>query len=101
MRLPVIYSLKPIEHQYRTGEEPVLVICSDKHSYICKYMRSTSASYKLASELLGSALARLWRINSPETAIVNIKPNHWNGLSTSRNTTAPAFGSRKVSVSLM
>lgn len=97
MKLPVVYSLKPIEHQYRTGEEPVLVVCSDKHSYICKYMRSASAAYKLASELLGSALARHWSINSPEVAIVNIKPNHWSGLFTSHITTAPAFGARRVS----
>ncbi|MBQ7689969.1 MAG: hypothetical protein IJT30_02100, partial [Muribaculaceae bacterium] len=50
MELPVVYSLKPIEYQYQTGEKPVLVVCSDKHSYICKYMRSALASYKLASE---------------------------------------------------
>lgn len=95
MKIPVLNSVKAIEYQYQTGEEPVLVICSDLNAYICKYMRSSAASYKLVSELIGSEMARIWRFNSPETAIVNVKPNHWNGLRSSHSTTAPAFGSRK------
>ena len=29
MAIPVLESVKAIEQQYRTGEEPVLVTCSD------------------------------------------------------------------------
>ena len=95
MKIPQLHSLKTIERKYNTGEEPVLVVCSDLNSYICKYMRSSASSYKLASEFIGAQFARLWRFNSPEIAIVNIKPDHWNGLRSSHSTTAPAFGSRK------
>ena len=95
MKIPVLNSVKAIEHQYKTGEEPVLVMCSDMNAYICKYMRSTAASYKLVSELIGSEMARIWQLNSPETAIVSIKPDHWNGLRSSHSMTAPAFGSKK------
>lgn len=95
MKIPVLHSLKSIERQYQTGEEPVLVMCSDMNAYICKYMRSSAASYKLVSELIGAQMARLWRLNSPATAIVNVKAEHWNGLRSTHSTTAPTFGSRK------
>lgn len=97
MLLPVLHSLKAIERQYKTGEEPVLVICSDLNAYVCKYMRSSAASYKLASELIGGQMARIWRINAPEMAIVKIKAEHWNGLHSTHSVTAPTIGSRKKS----
>ena len=95
MKIPFINSVKAIEHQYKTGEEPVLVMCSDMNAYICKYMRSMAASYKLVSELIGSVMARIWQLNSPEIAFVSIKHDHWNGLRSSHSMTAPAFGSKK------
>lgn len=95
MKISVLNSVKVIEHQYKTGEEPVLVVCSDLNAYVCKYMRSSAASYKLVSELIGSEMARIWQFNSPETAIVKIKSDHWNGVRLSHSTTAPAYGSRK------
>ena len=52
MKIPQLHSLKTIERKYNTGEEPVLVVCSDLNSYICKYMRSSSAAYKLVCELI-------------------------------------------------
>jgi len=52
MAVPVIESVKVIEHQYPTGEEPVLVMCSDMNAYICKYMRSSASAFKLACEQL-------------------------------------------------
>ena len=95
MTIHRLHSLKTIERKYNTGEEPVLVVCSDLNSYICKYMRSMAASYKLASELVGSQFASLWRINSPATALVDIRGEHWNGLHLSHNVSAPTCGSRK------
>lgn len=52
MAVPVIESVKVIEHQYPTGEERVLVMCSDMNAYICKYMRSSASAFKLACEQL-------------------------------------------------
>lgn len=97
MKIPVLHSLKTIERQFNTGEEPVLVMCSDLNAYICKYMRSSSASYKLASEFIGGQMARIWRMNAPEMAIVKIKAEHWNGLRATHSVTAPTIGSRKKS----
>ena len=56
MRIPVVNSIKVIEHLYRTGEEPILVVCSDLKAYICKYMRSSSAAYKLVCEFIGAQI---------------------------------------------
>lgn len=77
MRIPVLNSVKSIEQRYSTGEEPVLVMCSDKKSYICKYMRTSASAYKLMCELIGSQMAEAWGLNTPAAAFVNIKPVHW------------------------
>lgn len=57
--ISVIDSVKKIEQQFRTGEEPVLVMCSDVNLYVCKYMRSSAAAYKLACELIGARMAKV------------------------------------------
>ena len=90
-------SIKQIEKQYNTGELPVLVVCSDKKSYICKYMRSSSAAYKLASEFIGSQMIEEWGIESPSLALVQIKNIHWtNNIVTTCNLSAPAIGYLKL-----
>ena len=39
-----LVSIKQIQKQYITGDLPVLVVCSDKEAYICKYMPSTNSA---------------------------------------------------------
>lgn len=85
MTIPSLKSIKPIERQYSTGEEPVLVLCSDMNSYICKYMRSSTSVYKLVCELTGSLMAKAWNSGTPNIAFVRIKPEHWAGVRTSIN----------------
>ena len=92
MSIPLLDSVKSIERQYLTGEEPVLVMCSDKNAYICKYMRSSFAAYKLACELIGAQMAMAWRLNTPEIAFVKIRPSHW----LKGSNTALTVGSRKM-----
>lgn len=65
MEIATVTSIKTIEKQYGTGEEPVLVVCSDYNQYICKYMRSSASAFKLVCELAGAKLAAAWRIPSP------------------------------------
>ena len=96
MPITVLESVKNIERQYRTGEEPVMVMCSDMNSYICKYMRSSAAAYKLACELIGSTMATAWQLRTPETAFVYIKPGHWIGQFTQRNLSVPTFGCKRI-----
>ena len=88
-----VHSIKSVERQYATGEEPVLVLCSDMYEYICKYARTSGTAYKLASELIGSLLAQSWGLNTPPTSFIEIRPGHWfkageHGIL--------AFGSRRV-----
>ena len=92
MTIPLLDSVKSIERQYFTGEEPVLVTCSDKNAYICKYMRSSFAAYKLACELIGAQMAMAWHLNTPEIAFVRIKPVHWS----KGNNGGVALGSKKM-----
>ena len=94
MAIPVIDSAKRIEQQFRTGEEPVLVMCSDVNIYVCKYMRSSAAAYKLACELIGARMAKAWQLNTPDITLVRIKPSHWTGINQSHSLSAPSIGSR-------
>ena len=91
--ISTLHSIKAVERQYSTGEEPVLVLCSDKVEYICKYARSNGAAFKLVSELIGSQLALLWGLKTPSAAFVNIRPSHWIKAG---NTGILAFGSRRL-----
>ena len=58
----------------------MLVMCSDVNIYVCKYMRSSATAYKLACELIGAKLAKAWRLTTPDIALVNIRPLHWEGI---------------------
>lgn len=95
-QIPILYSIKNIEHQYSTGENPVQVMCSDMNTYICKYMRSSVIAYKLACEFIGAYMAKAWNLGSPDISLVNIKPNHWEGIDISHVVSAPAFGCKKM-----
>ena len=92
--IPVIDSAKRIEQQFRTGEEPVLVMCSDVNIYVCKYMRSSAAAFKLVCELIGARMAEAWQLNTPSIALVRIKASHWAGINQSHSLSAPSIGSR-------
>lgn len=94
MAIQAIHSVKRIEQQFHTGEEPVLVMCSDVNTYVCKYMRSSAAAYKLVCELIGAQMAKAWQLNTPDTALVMIKPSHWEGVHLMHSVSAPSLGSK-------
>lgn len=94
MAISTLYSAKRIEQQFHTGEEPVMVMCSDVNIYVCKYMRSSATAFKLACEFIGANLAMAWQLNTPEIAIVHIRPAHWEGLNLSHSLSAPSIGFR-------
>jgi len=96
MTIPVLDSVKAIEQQYSTGEEPVLVMCSDMNAYICKYVRSSAASFKLVCELIGSRMAVAWQLETPDIAFVRIKAGHWVGRFVQHGLSAPSLGSRRL-----
>ncbi|MDE5882210.1 MAG: hypothetical protein K2H60_10805 [Muribaculaceae bacterium] len=95
MKIPIYRSIKAIQKQYNTGEQPVLVMCSDLHEYVCKYKRSSGSAYKLVCELTGAFLANAWNLNIPKIALIEIHYDHW--MSTrSISLSAPAFGSKII-----
>lgn len=96
MNILSLNSVKPIERQFATGEEPVLVMCSDMNTYICKYMRSSASAYKLACEYIGSCLAQAWNLTTPSFAFVRIHENHWRGRLQSHVVNATAIGSQYI-----
>ena len=87
-------SAKQIEQQFHTGEEPVMVMCSDVNIYVCKYMRSSATAYKLACEFIGTNLAKVWQLNTPDIVLVNIRSAHWEGINVSHSLSAPSIGFR-------
>ena len=93
MNIPELHSIRTIRKQYHTGEEPVLVKCSDLNEYICKYMRSSATPYKLVCEVIGGMLASEWGLRLPEFTFVKILPEHWTPFRTI-NLSSPAFGSK-------
>lgn len=94
MAIQTLYSAKRIEQQFHTGEEPVMVMCSDVNIYVCKYMRSSATAYKLACEFIGAKLAKAWDLTTPDVAIVKIRPAHWEGINLSHSLSAPSIGFR-------
>jgi len=62
MAIPVVQSISAISKQYETGEHPVLVMCSDRQLYVCKYVRGTASAYKLACEYIGACFAKSWSV---------------------------------------
>lgn len=69
-------SIKQIEKAYYTGEEPVLVLCSDWNAYVCKYNRYSGSANKLACEWIGVQIASKYGLNVPPFRLVKVKREH-------------------------
>lgn len=64
-----IKAIQPIIKRFYTyGSSPVLVMGNDNQLWVCKY----NDYNKLFNELLAAELAKIWNINVPESALVNI-----------------------------
>lgn len=96
MEIPWYTSIEKLKKQYATGEQPILVRCSDLNEYVCKYLRSSATPYKLVCEVIGSVLASEWGLSTPDVAFINLLPEHWS-LCRSIKRSAPAFGSKMLS----
>lgn len=97
MDIPHLHSIQEISRRYMTGDQPVLVLCSDTQQYICKYMRpNATIAYKLACEYIGAVFAGAWKINTPPFALVQIMPAHWASVTALHNPFAPSIGFKKI-----
>jgi hypothetical protein len=85
--------------EYReTRNYPVLAICENIESYVIKHNRSKTPCNGLAIELIAHYFLKLWEINTPEIAIVNVNEEHIEPLKSQQIQGAffklPCFGSR-------
>ena len=59
---------------FTTGDNPILVTCSDMSDWVCKHGRLYSST--LFSEVIGSSFAQLWDLKTPEISFVNVLAEH-------------------------
>lgn len=87
-------SIRPIDKSYNTGEEPVLVVCNDHHSYVCKYQRYSGSANKLVCEVMGAVFAKAWTLNTPNIAMVKVLQQHVPHYMSSSFFSIPVLGSQ-------
>lgn len=72
--IPTQQSLYRSEHMFMTGENPILVTCSDMSDWVCKHGRLYPSV--LFSEVIGSTFAQLWDLKTPQISFVNVLTEH-------------------------
>jgi hypothetical protein len=72
--MKVLYTIEEVHKIFNTaGSSPLLVSCDDFNDWVCKYDKFPKY---LFNELIASEFAKLWNINTPETALINVKSEH-------------------------
>jgi hypothetical protein len=70
----LLHSIEEIHKIFKTaGSSPLLVSCNDFNSWVCKYDKFPKY---LFNELIASEFAKMWQINTPNTALLTIKKDH-------------------------
>lgn len=70
--LPIRKTIHEAVKTFPTGARPILVSCDDYNDWVCKH----DPPKKLVSEILGSKFAEIWKINTPQTCLINIPDEH-------------------------
>jgi hypothetical protein len=72
--MKVLYTIEEVHRIFNTtGSSPLLVTCDDFNDWVCKYDRFPKY---LFNELIASEFAKIWNINTPETALIIVKSEH-------------------------
>lgn len=72
--MKVLSTIEEVHKIFKTaGSSPLLVTCDDFNDWVCKYDRFPKY---LFNELFASEFAKLWNINTPETAFIKVKTEH-------------------------
>ena len=72
--MKVLYTIEEVHRIFNTaGSSPLLVTCDDFNDWVCKYDRFPKY---LFNELIASEFAKIWNINTPETALITVKSEH-------------------------
>lgn len=67
-------SLYRSERMFTTGDNPILVTCSDMSDWVCKHGRMYPSV--LFNEVIGSTFAELWDLKTPQISFVNVLTEH-------------------------
>ncbi|TVR81310.1 MAG: hypothetical protein EA412_03355 [Chitinophagaceae bacterium] len=59
-----------------TRNYPILSLCDDINTYVVKHNRAQTPCDRLAIELIAHYFLKIWKINTPEIAIVDVDPQH-------------------------
>lgn len=72
--MQILQTIEEVHRVFNTsGSSPLLVTCDDFRDWVCKYDR---APKNLFNELLAAKFAKIWGINIPEVALINVKKEH-------------------------
>lgn len=71
-----LYSIQQIQKVYDTGDKPVLVVCNDLKSYVCKHNNGQTPAKKLFAEWMSHSLLKEIGIAVAQKAIVELKEEH-------------------------
>ena len=85
--IPRANTLYKSELVYSSGENPILVTCTDFLDRVCKHGRLTSGT--LGNEVIGSRFAECWDLKTPSISLISVDENHLPD--THRNIIQPAF----------
>lgn len=58
------------------GSKPLRVLCDDYNQYICKYNKGRGFPFSLFNEYIASCFLKIWKIQAPDFAFVNIEKDH-------------------------
>lgn len=88
---------QPVKIIEGTFAQPIQILCSDYLFYICKYNRFyPKQASLLINEWLGASFCRLWDLQTPESEIIIIKPEHIPANYVKHYFNHPCFGSRML-----
>jgi hypothetical protein len=91
--LQTLQSIEQVEKVYDTGCKPILVHCSDLEYYVCKYNTTTGAANLLFREYMAASFLRIWNLQVPIYALVNLQNHHNPESKKNINNAMPCFGS--------
>ena len=94
-------SLYKSERVFSSGENPLLITCTDYTDWVCKHGRLSPSL--LFNELLGSRFAQIWDLRTPEISLINVSiehlPDEHLNIVQPAYFNKPCFGSRYIEVS--
>ena len=73
--MQTLTSIQTANRQYKTGDRPVLVLCSDMQEYVCKYALGGNAT-NLFCEYVAASFLRLWQLPVPDFTFVKVNYEH-------------------------